>query len=230
MKTMSRDNQIWRICIAALFFSSAAILLVPAAEKYALLSIVTGVLFWSGMLTGCALHFWLARRLKAREAKGRAGLLAFMSNIPAACADIGGLLCFIALILLAVFPVLGEYIYYLLLFMLLFCFYMHCVLNGRTYRLLRAGRAKPEQVPAQPAKEPAPQQPPERDPAVVQISEAAPAQKPDGGEDNVPETAQSVHAGNNETENDMQSGEGCGMETDPVEKRSDWNVKGRVKQ
>lgn len=108
---------------------SVSLLLMPVNKQ----GFLPEILFWAGLLTGITGQILLVfdlRKCLGKEA--RWGLLTFCANPWARLADGALLLSLLAVVLtLTLCP--AAYICYVALAASVFCFCLHCILNGRVY-------------------------------------------------------------------------------------------------
>ena len=153
---MSREIVAHRILLALSVLlsviSSAAILFVIIAvqqnAKWA--SIPISLLFWAGLI-GEQICFWIANaRLKRISADGashlrpRIGILAVGQTLYGAIADVIFVLSLPAFLLCSFLHIGEANMQYVLSFLLVLSFRLHCILNGKNYwysnLLLRRGK------------------------------------------------------------------------------------------
>lgn len=135
----------------AYFISAASIWLIPISdstvESTGAVSYIPGILFWIGLVLGVL--FWALAYGKCRllegykriRGKSRPGFITFFSNKPAIAADV---LFILSLILTGVsaFVRMNFILSLCSLFVLLFTFHLHYLLNGRVYKYIKARRVK----------------------------------------------------------------------------------------
>ncbi|MBR2100731.1 MAG: hypothetical protein IJ927_05390 [Eubacterium sp.] len=130
----------------AYFIMSVDFLLMPIGisnpvKNYRALDIITGLIFWIGLIAGITLFVLYSKKCKKlfeqsslnTASKKRIGLISFFSNRAAMISDI---VCILSLILFAVLMIFTKrtaYICYIVLAILVFSFVCHCILNGRAY-------------------------------------------------------------------------------------------------
>lgn len=141
---MNKSRLLLLVSIAGFFVMSASFLLMPinAGKPGATLAkIVVGSLFWLGLSAGVVSQILLTKELKGTLAamkrsprrKRGIGLITFLSNRYAAAADAVMVLSLILLILSLFLSRAFGYFCYIIWFVFLFSFSMHCVLNGKNY-------------------------------------------------------------------------------------------------
>lgn len=118
---------------------SVSFLLMPVAG----IGYLSGILFWAGLILGISMQVVLDMRRRALFAryhasgrqmqKRRNGMFSFWSNPAAKVADVGLALGIVATILVFAITKGVGYGCYICLAATVFCFCMHCVLNGRNY-------------------------------------------------------------------------------------------------
>lgn len=137
------------ISILGLFMMSVIFLFMPGdpfAYGVTLKKVLLAILFWSGMISVIVTQVKLTNIFKSSKEynekfrKRKIGIACFFSNRYASIAD---LVCVLSLILLIISFFLGEkmgYFYcviYIIWFIFLFSFSMHCILNGKKYYYIR---------------------------------------------------------------------------------------------
>lgn len=145
----SKSMKLIVVSMVCYFISSASVFLLPwsSDEKADLTTVgyMVGVLFWGAMLIG--IICWVLAYVKCRtwgiyqtvKSSQRPGMISFFRNPQAAVADI-------VMIVGLILTIVGNFVWvnYLLgiagLFLFLFCFHLHYVLNGRIYRCLFYGK------------------------------------------------------------------------------------------
>lgn len=149
---LKKDILLFRLSCVLFAISSLSMLLsffgdYNGSAVNVVLAVLTGALFWAGLISGGVLMVLLNRRRKRNEKKQpcgfkekicRIGAFSFFKNRLAMVADIAMLVLF-ELILVTVFiPVISQDI--ILIFMVLFVLsvYMHCVFNGVNYIYIKS--------------------------------------------------------------------------------------------
>lgn len=150
MIIVSRIKKMFWIAVAFFLLMSASILIMPMAsemgarERYML--ILSGCEFWVSFVIGYILIFmankerkyFIRRKLKGDVSMGcRAGIITFFDNVPATIADIAMISSFLLFFGINFTELRYKYISYVLLFILVFSLNMHCLFNGRIYKITK---------------------------------------------------------------------------------------------
>lgn len=127
------------LSIGGFLLMSISFMLMPMET----LRMASGLLFWSGLITGGGFQIILEARRRAffaqynvkreRMQKPRNGFLTFGSNRIAMITDNFLVVSVVATILVFLFTRGYGYICYICITVLLFSFCMHCIFNGRNY-------------------------------------------------------------------------------------------------
>ncbi len=139
MRQRQIDRTLLKISVCCFLFMSVSFLLMPIAS----MTIISGLLFWLGLLFGVVLQVVIEVRRRAffkayavkRETmqKPRNGLLSFNSNKMAAIVDKIMIVSFVLMIVVLILTKGYGYICNVLMTITVFSFCLHCVLNGRIY-------------------------------------------------------------------------------------------------
>ena len=139
MERNHKDMALLGGSVAGFAILSLSFLLMPLDT----MTILSGALFWAGLLAGAGIQIALSARRKAlfrkynvnckTMQKPRNGLLSFASNKIALVADIVCAVSIIATVLSFVLTNGTGYMCYVSLAMLVFSFSAHCIFNGRIY-------------------------------------------------------------------------------------------------
>ena len=99
-------------------------------------SIVVGLLFWIGLVTGIAMAFVLKKKNGREIEKSKnVGLIRFFKNKFAICCDIAMILLFVASVIV-VAKKTEAFIGSVMIGLFVFAFEMHCVLNGKIFEYI----------------------------------------------------------------------------------------------
>lgn len=125
------------IIIVCLFISSACVLVVPVAHNRKALTMICSGLFWGFLFAGY-LMFWLVNHFRKKQmaTRGKIGIITFFRNTPAKLMDC---ICIAGIILLLISvkaEFLQGYLQYIISFLVLFSFHMHCILNGENFQYM----------------------------------------------------------------------------------------------
>jgi hypothetical protein len=156
---MAESNKVLRIMffisLFCIFIMSGSILLMPLASEMFFegsntLLIATGLMFWIPLFGGYVLLAVInsTRKKVAKKHKQhrllRIGLIRFFSNIWAFAAD----LVFVISLIGFVVSMLNDpfsYFAFVLLFITVFSFQLHCILNGENYRFIFSYKTRTKQ-------------------------------------------------------------------------------------
>lgn len=135
-------NSIWQfaVMIGCLFLSSACVLIVPAAHYQTVLTMICSGLFWGFLLAGYAMLWFVnhfRKKQKQTAARRRVGIITFFRNPFAGIMD--GI-CIIGIVLLLIstkVSLMQGYLQFVLSFLVLFSFHMHCILNGENFKYMQ---------------------------------------------------------------------------------------------
>lgn len=107
------------------------------------LDILTGLIFWLGLISGTVLYVIFSKECKKwyENNKGNKdiykekniGLISFFSNRAALVSDICLIVSVLLFVILMIFTDRTSYICYISIMLLVFFFTMHCVLNGKSF-------------------------------------------------------------------------------------------------
>lgn len=107
------------------------------------LDILTGLIFWLGLIFGSVLYVIFSRECKKwyKNNKGnkdiykekKIGLISFFSNRMALVADICLIISILLFAVLMIFTDRTSYICFISIMLLVFSFTMHCILNGKSF-------------------------------------------------------------------------------------------------
>lgn len=133
------------------FFLMAIDFLVMPLDGYrkvdsSALNLITGIVFWSTLVVGCAAQVMLSRKRKVWcgiygvnetiDENARVGLLSFFQNGPGKAADIALGVSLVLLVAAMIVTRASGYVCYVFLACFVFSLCMHCVLNGKNYYYL----------------------------------------------------------------------------------------------
>lgn len=148
---MKRDVLLFRLSCVMLAISAFSVLLSFAGNydgntREVIFAVLTGVLFWGGLIAGIALLFVVNRNRKIYETKKRerkakrrrVGAVSFLSNKPARVADIAMVALFILTLITMFIPSVSQSATLIAAVFLLFSVYMHCMLNGVNFIYIKS--------------------------------------------------------------------------------------------
>ena len=147
MKSEMKRNQFFFLSAVSFLLMSSTVLFMPSADMQASSVRGAGAAFWWFLIGGFVVSFLSDRAQrayqkelpeKAEQMDGRVGLLSFFSNIPAGICDAVLLAGILAAVCIGLFRsvLMTTYAAYVLLFFITLSFCMHCLFNGRKYRLI----------------------------------------------------------------------------------------------
>lgn len=139
-----------------LLINAITVLFMPMATKLSestnkISLIAVGITFWTSLLVGYVIliiankerKYFLLKKCRIRTNMNcPPGIISFFSNIPASIADgilIGSIVTMIVLWLL---KLMTGYLPFVTLFLIFFSFNMHCMLNGRIYKVTKYKRVR----------------------------------------------------------------------------------------
>lgn len=129
----------FKLSVACSFISSLSIVFLAfyAGEtKMTVPKLLVALVFWIGLIAEQIL-FWKANSMRKKmlgeKSKGKIGLLSICKNKFANAADIVLLVSLILLILFAAFGILENIVQYILCFIIILSFRLHCILNGQNF-------------------------------------------------------------------------------------------------
>ena len=151
MEKKKVTGRLFSLSIAGCFISAVSIWLIlvseSATEAAGTVSYVSGILFWAGLAAG--IFFWVMAFRKCRQTEeykkiqtsSRPGFISFFTDKAAMAADV---LLAISLVItvLSVFIRMNYILSLGSLFVLLFTFHLHYLLNGRVYKYLKLERTR----------------------------------------------------------------------------------------
>ena len=157
MKSVRKIKRLFWFSAFFQFLMSASILLMPMAvqigQQDKKMTVLIGLMFWISMITAYVLlgianseRKWFLHRKVGIDAKMncRPGIVEFFTNIPATVADVAMILSFLLFVIVGFTDWKYEYISYILLFIFVFSLQMHCMFNGRIYKVTKFKRARRE--------------------------------------------------------------------------------------
>lgn len=148
MKEVKKINQLFWISVLALFLMSACILLMPLPDRIdedsRIMTIVLGSLFWGTAIIGYVSIFLAERERKHLmkkkmiiTEKSLPGIRNFFSNSVAKVADVTMMISIIVFVIISFTDLIYEYVSYIILFLVIFSLNMHCLFNGRIYKMTK---------------------------------------------------------------------------------------------
>lgn len=149
MRSIRRIKQLFWSAILFLSIMSATILFMPmivkAGEQNRMVVVLLGMIFWISSITGYLMvavadherKWFINHRVDGNlKMNCRSGISTFFANIPATIFDVMMIASFLLFIIISFTEQKNEYISYVLLFFLVLSLNMHCLFNGRIYKLI----------------------------------------------------------------------------------------------
>ena len=141
MKRQAKNRIVLLLVIAGcLLCSSACVLFVPMIHNHSALTILCSSAFWGFLIIGYGLLWminWKRRKQMKKGEKRRIGIITFFRNPPAKMMDFICLAGILILIISSFAAPLQGYLQYVLSFLVIFSFHMHCILNGEIFRYMQ---------------------------------------------------------------------------------------------
>ncbi len=149
---MKKDILLFRISCVLFAISSFSILLSFIGDYKGngisvLFAVLTGVLFWTGLVFGIVSILLVNKHRKKSEKKKsvdyisrirRTGAASFFSNKLAAKVDIAMVALFILMLVTMFIPAVSQNITLVFVAFFMFSVYMHCMLNGVNYKYINS--------------------------------------------------------------------------------------------
>lgn len=103
-----------------------------------IINIIIGIVFWLGLLVGAVCQVILSIKMKPlrKESYNKPGLLKFFSNRLAVIFDTFLIIGLIGLVVSLIVTNMVGYSCYIFLSLTVLSFVMHCIFNGKNYKLL----------------------------------------------------------------------------------------------
>lgn len=157
MKNTGKIKRLFWLAVFCFFIMSVSILLMPLTEKpqehRRIMVILIGLCFWIPAITGyvlIAVANQERKHISNQELDGNVkmdcypGIITFFSNVPATVFDVAMILSFLMLIIINFTDWKYEYVTYVLLFLMVLSLNMHCLFNGRIYKVKKYKRTRRE--------------------------------------------------------------------------------------
>ena len=146
---MKKEKTLFKLSCVSFVISALSVLLTFVADYkgnaiQVVLAVMTGVLFWAGLIAGMAFLLVLnSKRRKdkkygSKERGARIGLISFFENRAAMVFDCAMALFFILMLLSIFIPGIGQNVTLVLISLLLASACMHSMLNGLNYRYIKS--------------------------------------------------------------------------------------------
>lgn len=155
MRIVNRTKIYFYLSVFFLLMMSMSILFMPSAvehqEQSGTYLILVGSTFWVSAIIGYL--FVMLANIKRREfiidkydgnlsMNCRIGVITFFDNVPATVADVTMISSFILLVIINFTSMRYSFIVYVLLAMFVFSLNMHCLFNGRIYKVTKFRRVQ----------------------------------------------------------------------------------------
>lgn len=153
MRRIDRLIVYYWVSVVALFIMSAMLLLMPFSvengQQKPIFVVVVGITFWLSALIGYA--FAIAANSVRKQIMhllsgshtfldGKVGVISFFSNIYASIADVILIISFVSFVLINFSELNTSYLAYVFLFLLVFSLNMHCMFNGKIFKMIQASK------------------------------------------------------------------------------------------
>lgn len=149
------DKLITYYCLSAsaMFIMAATVLFMPYAvengEQNRLVVVAVGLIFWASAIAGYG--FIIAANIVRKKImslmsgsysslSGRPGIITFFSNVYATVADTTMILSFVIFIMINLTELKTTFFAYIFLFLLIFSIHMHCLFNGKIFKVIQVSR------------------------------------------------------------------------------------------
>lgn len=150
MKIIDKIKIYFYISVFFMFLMSVSILFMPSAVEQevqkGLYLMLIGSTFWISLIIGYV--FVILANIKRKkfimdEYDGNLsmnchiGIITFFDNLPSSVADVTMIFSFILFIIIDFTSIRYSFVAYVLLAVLVFSLNMHCMLNGRIYKIMK---------------------------------------------------------------------------------------------
>lgn len=148
MRLEARRNRFFLLSAISFLLMSSTTLIMPFADANANSLRITGAAFWLFLIAGLLFNLLSDRAQKAYQKElpekaekmdGRVGFFSFFSNVPASICDAVLLAGVLAAVCMGLFrpALMTTYAAFVLLFFITLSLCMHCLFNGKKYRLVK---------------------------------------------------------------------------------------------
>ncbi len=153
MRKINKLITYYCLSASAMLIMAATVLCMPYAvrngEQNRLGIVAVGVVFWVSAITGYG--FLIAANIVRKKIlslmsgsysslDGKPGIITFFSNVYATVADTTMVLSFVIFIMINLTELKTTFFAYIFLFLLIFSIHMHCMFNGKVFKLVQASR------------------------------------------------------------------------------------------
>lgn len=143
MSVIKTLEKLYWSSVGCFFFMSAMILIMPVIESNEKAIIPVGLAFWFFAISGYILLIVANVEFKRisgnlrKNKRSLPGIISFFSNKIAMIADIAVIISIVAFVIICITELRFKYIAFVTLFLLIFSLHMHCLFNGRIYKLIK---------------------------------------------------------------------------------------------
>lgn len=143
MSVIKTLEKLYWSSVGCFFFMSAMILIMPVIESNEKAIIPIGLAFWFFAISGYILLIVANVEFKRisgnlrKNKRSLPGIISFFSNKIAMIADIAVIISIVAFVIICITELRFKYIAFVTLFLLIFSLHMHCLFNGRIYKLIK---------------------------------------------------------------------------------------------
>lgn len=143
MSVIKTLEKLYWSSVGCFFMMSAMILIMPVIESNEKAIIPIGLAFWFFAISGYILLIVANVEFKRisgnlrKNKRSLPGIISFFSNKIAMIADIAVIISIVAFVIICITELRFKYIAFVTLFLLIFSLHMHCLFNGRIYKLIK---------------------------------------------------------------------------------------------
>ena len=143
MSVIKTLEKLYWSSVGCFFMMSAMILIMPVIESNEKAIIPIGLVFWFFAISGYILLIVANVEFKRisgnlrKNKRSLPGIISFFSNKIAMIADIAVIISIVAFVIICITELRFKYIAFVVLFLLIFSLHMHCLFNGRIYKLIK---------------------------------------------------------------------------------------------
>ena len=143
MSVIKTLEKLYWSSVGCFFMMSAMILIMPVIESNEKAIIPVGLAFWFFAISGYILLIVANVEFKRisgnlrKNKRSLPGIISFFSNKIAMIADIAVIISIVAFVIICITELRFKYIAFVVLFLLIFSLHMHCLFNGRIYKLIK---------------------------------------------------------------------------------------------
>ena len=143
MSVIKTLEKLYWSSVGCFFMMSAMIFIMPIIENNEKAIIPVGLAFWFFAISGYILLIVANVEFKRisgnlrKNKRSLPGIISFFSNKIAMIADIAVIISMVAFVIICFTELRFKYIAFVVLFLLIFSLHMHCLFNGRIYKLIK---------------------------------------------------------------------------------------------